>query len=113
SPSHDATCAMPHSDANCARIGRVAKQTPAGSWNNYTRELGARLHRLRVDRGFSQERLAYAAGITRYTYQKLEKGESVPGSAANPSLRNIMAIAQQLGVSLDELLPTPWPALGE
>jgi len=90
----------------------VAKQTPGGSWNTYAKELGARLHRLRVERGFSQERLAYSSGITRYTYQKLEKGESVPGSAANPSLRNVMALAQQLGVTLDELLPTPWPELG-
>ena len=49
--------------------------------------------------------------MSRYTYQKFEKGESMPGTPANPSLRNVMAIAQVLGVTLDELLPRPWPDL--
>ena len=75
--------------------------------------MGATLHRLRIAKGLSQEELAYTAGITRYTYQKLEKGESAPGTPANPSLRNVMAIAQQLEVSLDELLPRPWPDFTE
>ena len=75
--------------------------------------MGATLHRLRIAKGLSQEELAYTAGITRYTYQKLEKGESAPGTPANPSLRNVMAIAQQLDVSLDELLPRPWPDFTE
>lgn len=90
----------------------MAKQSPGPEWIPYARQLGTELQRLRIARGLSQEHLAYAAGITRYTYQKLERGESSPGSPANPSLRNIMAIAQQLDVTLDELLPKPWPALG-
>lgn len=89
----------------------MAKQIPRPEWTPYAREIGTRIHRLRIERGLSQEQLAYSAGITRYTYQKLEKGESAPGTPANPTLRNIMAIAQQLGVTLDELLPTPWPDL--
>ncbi|RGE19813.1 helix-turn-helix domain-containing protein [Leucobacter sp. wl10] len=90
----------------------MAKQSPGPEWIPYARQLGTELQRLRIARGLSQEHLAYAAGITRYTYQKLERGESSPGSPANPSLRNIMAIAQQLDVTLDELLPKPWPDLG-
>jgi transcriptional regulator with XRE-family HTH domain len=35
----------------------------------------------------------------------------MPGTPANPSLRNIMAIAQVLGLSLDELVPRDWPDL--
>lgn len=35
----------------------------------------------------------------------------MPGTPANPSLRNIMAIAQVLGVTLDELVPGEWPDL--
>ena len=64
-----------------------------------------------MEQGLSQERLAYTAGITRYTYQKLEKGESSPSSPANPTLRTLMAVAQQLDTTLDELLPAPWPNL--
>jgi len=90
----------------------VAKPTPNAEWSAYARKLGTRLQRLRAERGLSQERLAYSAGITRYTYQKLEKGESTPGAAANPTLRTVLALAQQLDVPLDELLPRPWPDLG-
>ena len=89
----------------------MAKQCFDPGWACYTKELGSRIQRLRVERGLSQERLAYAAGITRYTFQKLEKGESTPGSAANPTLRTVVALAQQLEVTLDELLPQPWPDL--
>ena len=70
-----------------------------------------RIQRIRVEHGLSQEQVAYAAGLSRYTFQKFEKGESMPDTPANPSLRNIMAIAQVLGVTLDELAPTPWPDL--
>jgi len=35
----------------------------------------------------------------------------MPDTPANPSLRNIMAIAQVLGVDLEELLPKNWPDL--
>lgn len=84
---------------------------PSTEWDRYAVELGHALKRLRSARGLSQEQLAYEAGLSRYTYQKFEKGESTPGTAANPSLRNVMALAQVLGVSLDDLLPTPWPDL--
>jgi transcriptional regulator with XRE-family HTH domain len=52
-----------------------------------------------------------AAESPCFSRQKFEKGESMPGAPANPSLRNIMAIAQVLGVSLDELVPEDWPDL--
>lgn len=89
----------------------MAKRRPGGEWPQFARELGASIHRHRIARGLTQEQVAYAAGMTRYTFQKFEKGESMPGSPANPSLRNVMAIAQVLGITLDELVPAPWPDL--
>lgn len=89
----------------------MAKRRPDGPWPQYARELGASIQRYRVDRGLTQEQVAYAAGPTRYTFQKFEKGESMPETPANPSLRNVMAIAQVLGVTLDQLVPQPWPDL--
>lgn len=89
----------------------MAKHRPSGAWAEYAVRLGTNIQRLRVDQGLTQEQVAYAAGLSRYTYQKFEKGESMPGTPANPSLRNIMAIAQVLGVSLDELVPEGWPDL--
>lgn len=69
------------------------------------------MQRVRVLRGLSQERVAYHAGLSRYTYQKLEKGEPRPGSPANPSVRTLLAVAQVLEVTLADLLPTQAPDL--
>lgn len=74
-------------------------------WGRYARELGIRLHRERLHRGLSQERLAVAAGITAFTYRKLEKGESNPGASANPRLRTLVALAEVIGVPVASLLP--------
>ncbi len=89
----------------------MARKRPTGEWDEFAIRLGRSIQRLRLERRLSQEQLAYAAGLSRYTFQKFEKGESMPGTPANPSLRNAMAIAQVLGVSLDELVPQDWPDL--
>lgn len=47
----------------------------------------------------------------RYTYQKLEKGESKPGAPANPTVKTLLAISQVLGVELTSLLPDGVPDL--
>ncbi|TYL56045.1 helix-turn-helix transcriptional regulator [Nocardioides sp. BGMRC 2183] len=66
---------------------------------------GHNLARVRGDLGLSQERAAWMAGLAPYTYQKFEKGESRPGTPANPRLRNALAISQALDVWLWDLLP--------
>jgi transcriptional regulator with XRE-family HTH domain len=81
------------------------------SWDAYVRELGVNLQRARHDRGLSQERVAQRAGIAANTYRQYEKGESKPGSPANLSLRNALALSQALGVSLGSLLPVWAPDL--
>ncbi len=83
----------------------VAQRQEPDAWTAYVQALANNLHRARIAKGLSQEGLAHEAGITRFTYQKLEKGESNPGKPANPSLRLVMALAAVLGVELAELLP--------
>jgi transcriptional regulator with XRE-family HTH domain len=87
----------------------MATGAPADAWERYARDLGVRLHRLRTARGLSQERLAVAADISAFTYRKLEKGESNPGTAANPRLRTLIALAEVLDVELADLLPPKRP----
>jgi DNA-binding XRE family transcriptional regulator len=87
--------------------GTVATRASTDPWESYARELGTRLHQLRIEKGFTQERLAVAADITSFTYRKLEKGESNPGTPANPRLRTLVALAEVLGTEVSELLP-PW-----
>ncbi len=91
----------------------VAKRTqPADSaWSDYAGELATNLRRLRQEAGLSQEDVAYRSGLTRYTYQKYEKGESKPGTPANPTIRTLLAMSQALGVSLMDILPAKIPDL--
>ena len=79
----------------------------------FSRAIGLTLQRLRLERGYSQERLAHMAGISSYTYQKFEKGESKPGTPMNPRLFTLLSLAEVLSVGLDELIPTDWPDLTE
>ncbi|PVE76983.1 helix-turn-helix domain-containing protein [Microbacterium testaceum] len=76
-------------------------------WTDFARELGVRMLRARAEKQMSQEQVAHAAGLATFTYRKLEKGESNPGTAANPRLRTLVALAEVLDVPLSDLLPVP------
>ena len=89
----------------------MAKTRPSPEWAAFARDLGTSIQQQRIARRLSQEQVAYAAGLSRYTFQKFEKGESMPGAPSNPSLHNIMAIAQVLDVDLNDLLPRKRPDL--
>lgn len=78
-------------------------------WGSYVGRLGAQLHRRRIERGLSQETVAYRAGITRFTYQSYEKGKSQSGAPANPSLRTVIALAEVLDIPVTEILPMSPP----
>lgn len=94
------------------QAGKVAnKAQPAGAKADFARALGVNLQRLRLERGLSQERLAHLAGLSAYTYQKYEKGESKPGTPMNPRLFTLIALSQALGVQIKDLLPTDLPDL--
>lgn len=81
------------------------------AWTQYASELATNLRRLRAEAGLSQEDVAYRSGLTRYTYQKYEKGESKPGAPANPTIRTLLAMSQVLGVALTDILPADAPDL--
>lgn len=76
-------------------------------WNEFAREFGSRLLHARAQRGLSQEHVAHAAGLATFTYRKLERGESNPGTPANPRLRTIVCLAEVLEIPLPDLLPQP------
>ncbi|WP_375477525.1 helix-turn-helix domain-containing protein [uncultured Jatrophihabitans sp.] len=89
----------------------MATGAPRNGWERYARDLGVRLHRLRTAKGLSQERVAAAADISAYTYRKLEKGESNPGTPANPRLKTLVALAEVLDVEVPDLLPRSKPGV--
>lgn len=87
------------------------RKLPEG-WVDYATAVGSNIQRFRVQQGLSQEELTYAAGLSRYALQLFERGGN-DGRPANPQLSNIMAIAQVLGVGLQDLLPSDWPEMSD
>jgi transcriptional regulator with XRE-family HTH domain len=88
------------------RKGEVAPVPPAeDAWGRYVAHLGMRLGTLRHQAGLSQEQLAARAGITAFSYRKLERGGGNPGTSANPQLRTLAGLALALGVEIADLLP--------
>lgn len=53
-------------------------------------ELGARIARLRIDRGMTQDSLAAAAGIAKRTLERLENGDQV-------QLSTLISVLRELG----------------
>lgn len=83
--------------------------TKTDEWEQYARRLGVSLSRRRHEVGLTQERLANAAGLTRGYYQQLEQGASRTGRVANPTVKNLIAIAQVLDTTVEHLLPADPP----
>ena len=63
-------------------------------------EIANRLQKLRKEKGYSQEQLAEALGISRQAVSKWERAES------SPDTDNLICLAKIYGISLDELLST-------
>jgi transcriptional regulator with XRE-family HTH domain len=61
------------------------------------KQFGDRVRKIREQKGFSQESLAFAAGVHRTYLGGIERGER------NPSLKNIASIAKALGIKLSDL----------
>lgn len=70
--------------------------------SSLARQLGRRIVELRSERGLTQEKLAWDAGISSKGYfSRIESGERLP------SLALLEQIARQLGVEVRDLLIFP------
>jgi transcriptional regulator with XRE-family HTH domain len=76
----------------------MAKPSPTYSGTKELIALGLAIKELRLDLGFSQEALAFEAGIDRSYIGGIERGEH------NLALVNLIKIAQTLGITASELL---------
>lgn len=89
----------------------MTRATPSADWSDFAVELGWQLQVARMNANLSQERVAHEAGVSRYTYQKLERGIARPGAPANPTLRTLLAVCQVIGVNPSDVLPSTTPDL--
>ena len=87
---------------HCDWVSRT-KPLPHG-WDARARRIGVRLQQARQVKGLSQEAVAHAAGISTYTYQKFEKGESKPRAPMNPRLTTLLALCDALSITVAELV---------
>ncbi|HEX5526888.1 MAG TPA: helix-turn-helix transcriptional regulator [Solirubrobacterales bacterium] len=78
---------------------------PSSSDEVILRELGRRLARTRLERNLSQQQLAYEAGVSKATIERLEAGEAVKST----SLLRVLRALGLLG-ALDRLIPEPLPS---
>jgi len=60
--------------------------------------LGAAIRRARVERGVSQEELAFRSGIDRAYMSSIERGQQ------NPGIASLIRVAVALGLSAAELM---------
>ena len=60
--------------------------------------VGERLRELRLQRGFSQEELAYEADVPLSQIGRIERGEN------NPTISTLFVLAEALGVELKDLV---------
>lgn len=78
-------------------------------WSNEeAARLGAALRVARGERGFSQERLAFTAGITKNQMQLLEAGRASgrkgETGCSNPQMATLYGLARALDLTVAELL---------
>lgn len=75
--------------------------------NEEANRLGVVLRTARKDRGFSQEKLAFAAGITKNQMQLLEAGRASgrkgETGGSNPQMATLYGLAKALDLTLAEL----------
>ena len=77
---------------------------------NYSSELSRRMRMLRFKSGYTQEEVAQRAGISTYTYQKFEKGESRPGHPMNPTLSTLIALSDVFDIDVRDLFTVDYDA---
>jgi transcriptional regulator with XRE-family HTH domain len=89
------------------RTTESSNRAPAGAGDSpdtLSQHLGARLKRLRQERGWSLEALATASGVSRSMLSQIER------ERANPTLVVTLRIARAFGLALGELLDVPTAA---
>jgi len=79
------------------------------AWRQVAEQFGTQLQRRRHALGLTQAAVAALAGMSRYVYQKYERGQGRPGAPVNPQLRTLVALAQALDTTVGDLIPKNMP----
>lgn len=83
----------------------MSQSIPASTWAAFVQQFGDAITKAREERGWSQEQMIAITGLSRQTYQRVERGALPATNVANPTLRTILAIVCALEVELSDLIP--------
>ena len=88
-------------------------RNPLNCYENFGRELGRRIARLRKKQEMTQEQLAEQLGVKQYTVARFEAGLSRVPVALLPELGRILSVNANdlLGISSEKSKPGPAPFL--
>ena len=64
----------------------------------FLKKLGAHIKRVRIRRGYSQDRVVLEGGLSRATMSRIERGD------VDPQAWTLARVAETIGVNLCELL---------
>ena len=86
-------------------LDAMGNKARSREWMSYVREIGDNFHRLRLEKGLGQEKLAYEAGLSRTTIQRLENPNQKTESSSNPTLVTLVSLCRVLDVDILDVLP--------
>lgn len=84
------------------------REGSADRWQEFARELVHRIGQARLAKGYTQEQLAAAVGLSPGAYRRLEEGGSDQGGPVGLSLHTLLALCHALDARLEDLLPGWW-----
>lgn len=86
-------------------LGSMATRERSDEWMRYVRLIGDNFHRIRTSKGLGQERVAYEAGLSRATIQRVENPSESVQTSTNPTLGTLVSLCRVLEVDLIDVLP--------
>ncbi len=86
-------------------LGVMATRERSDEWMHYVRLIGDNFHRIRTSKGLGQEKVAYEAGLSRATIQRVENPSESVQASTNPTLGTLVSLCRVLEVDLVDVLP--------
>lgn len=86
-------------------LDAMGNKERSADWMSYVREIGDNFHRIRLEKGLRQEAVAYEAGLSRATIQRVENPNENIEASTNPTLVTLVSLCRVLEVDIFDVLP--------
>lgn len=86
-------------------LDAMGSRERSSEWMSYVRAIGDNFHRIRLEKGLRQEAVAYEAGLSRATIQRVENPNERIEASTNPTLVTLVSLCRVLEVDIFDVLP--------